>query len=1045
MPGRQTERFLTAILFTDIVSSTEVAAELGDRGWRDLVQEHHRLVREAVRRHHGRELDTAGDGFFVVFDAPAAAAECALDAVEAVQSLGIQIRAGLHVGEVEQIGPKVGGIAVPTAARIMASAGASEIYASGTVRDLAAGAGFRFEDRGERELKGVPGSWRLYAITRATSSPVESQGESPASTAQDRAARRAAAVRRAHARPYWQRHPRLTAGVAVGMAMVIGAAAILAWSPWRPKALAGVPENSLGIIAPDRNEIVAEARLGDQPAGIAVSDGAVWVTNAGSNTLLHLDPSTHTVVDTIEVGLAPAGVAVGGGSIWVADSGARSVTRINEASGKVVDTIDVGNGPTALAFGGGAVWVANARDGTLTRIDASSGDASGPTSVGSSPSAVAVDDSGIWVASQEDATVSHLDAKNGALLAAPIAVGSRPSAIAITAGAVWVANAGDGSITRIDPAGDRVVGIIDVGGAPNDLAVEGSNLWVADSTGAILRVDTANPSAPPTRITTTSAPQVVANVDGEIWFASRASATSHLGGTLRVVGEDRESIDPMAYGAPELLSLIGDTLVGYRRVGGTVGGQLLPHLATAIPEPTDGGLTYAFHLRPGLVYSDDTPVRASDFRFVLERTFQVGDPDFPSFGANLFRSLVGADACQPAPVKRCDLSQGVVADDSAQTVTFHLARPDPDFLFKLGMPFAHPMRPGSVPAHDFATQPYPTTGPYQVAAASDEEVRLVRNPRFHTWDEQVRPAGYVDEVVFAFGFDAAQQVKMVEAGEADYMISQIPADEFPKLETAYTPQLHLALQKTTFLFMNTRLPPFDDVAVRRAVSFAIDRAAVVDQRGGTGVTRVTCQILPPNFPGYQPYCPYTANPGLDGRGRWSAPDVARARRLVARSGTADIPIVVGPFSPRLTPLAGDVVDLLRDIGFKHVMEDDATDGSQVYEAIFVDHRVQMGAFEYIADFPGPYSYMYGFTCAEADGLTNYCDDGLDAVIDEARDLQTTDAAAAGEKWAEVDRIVTDLALWCPLINEGSQLVSARVGNYQSNVAYGMLLDQVWVQ
>jgi class 3 adenylate cyclase len=158
VPGGQTERFLTAILFTDIVGSTEVAADLGDRDWRDLVQEHHRLLRAAVRRHGGREVDTAGDGFFVIFDAPAAAAQCAHEAVEAVRTLGIQIRAGMHVGEVEHIGAKVGGIAVPTAARIMAAAGASEIYASGTIRDLAAGSGLRFEDRGERELKGVPGS-----------------------------------------------------------------------------------------------------------------------------------------------------------------------------------------------------------------------------------------------------------------------------------------------------------------------------------------------------------------------------------------------------------------------------------------------------------------------------------------------------------------------------------------------------------------------------------------------------------------------------------------------------------------------------------------------------------------------------------------------------------------------------------------------------------------------------------------------------------------------------------------------------------------------
>jgi YVTN family beta-propeller protein len=1045
VPGRPTERFLTAILFTDIVGSTEVAAELGDRGWRDLVQEHHRLLRAAVRRHQGREVDTAGDGFFVIFDAPAAAAECALEAVEAVRTLGIQIRAGLHVGEVEHIGAKVGGIAVPTAARIMAAAGASEIYASGTVRDLAAGSGLRFEDRGERELKGVPGAWRLYAVMRTASSTTGAANIPASTTAEERASRRAAAVRRSQARPFWKRHPRLTAVLAVGLALAVGVAGVTAWSPWRPKALAGVPENSLGIIAPDRNEIVAEARLGDQPAGIAVSEGAVWVTNAGSNTVLRIDPNTHAVVDTIDVGLSPAGIAVGGGSIWVADSGARAVTRINEATAKVVATIEVGNGPTAVAYGGGAVWVTNARDGTLTKIDATSGVAAHAISVGASPNAIAIDSSGIWVASQEGASVSHLDPDSGTLLAPPIPVGSRPGAIAIAGGSVWVANSGDGSISRIDPAGDRVVGVIDLGGAPSDLAVDGSTLWIADSTGAVLRVDTANASAPPTRIATASAPQVIARVSDEIWFASRASAASHRGGTLRVVGEDVESIDPVAYGAPELQSLIGDTLVGYRRVGGTVGGQLLPHLATAIPTPTDGGLTYAFHLRPGIVYSDGTPLKPGDFVFGLQRAFQVGDPDIPSFGAALYGGLVGADDCQPAPVKRCDLSDGILADDAAQTVTFHLARPDPDFLFKLGMPFAHPLRPGSVPADAFATEPFPVTGPYEIASVTDDEVRLVRNPHFHTWDAQVRPDGFVNEIVFKSGITADRQVQMVEYGAADYMLSQIPADAFEKLETQFTPQLHLALQKTTFLFMNTALPPFDDVAVRQAVSLAIDRSVITKLRGGTGVTRVTCQVLPPNFPGYEPYCPYTADPAPAGRGPWTAPDLAAARQLIARSGAAQTPLVVGPFSPRLTPLAGYVVDVLRDIGFRKVTEDDAADASEVFQAIFDDQRVQMGAFEFISDFPSPYTYMAGFTCVDADGLTNYCDPAFDDLVRQARELQTTDPAAAGREWAEVDRKVTDLALWCPLINEGSQFVSERLGNYQYNVSYSLLLDQAWVQ
>ena len=155
----------------------------------------------------------------------------------------------MHVGEVEKSGPKVTGITVPTAARIMAAAGGSELLASNTVRDLAAGAGLQFDDRGERELKGVPGTWHLYAVTRRGHSPAR------ASSSRDRAARRAAAVRRAEARPFWERHPRLTASIAIGLAGLVVATAALVWSPWRPKALAGVEENSIGVIDASRNEI----------------------------------------------------------------------------------------------------------------------------------------------------------------------------------------------------------------------------------------------------------------------------------------------------------------------------------------------------------------------------------------------------------------------------------------------------------------------------------------------------------------------------------------------------------------------------------------------------------------------------------------------------------------------------------------------------------------------------------------------------------------------------------------------------------------------
>jgi class 3 adenylate cyclase len=155
---------LATVLFTDLVGSTARAAELGDHRWRDLLAQHHAAVRRELERFGGRELDTSGDGFFASFDGPARAIRCARAIVDAVRPLGLDVRAGLHTGEVELLGGKVAGIAVNIGARVAANADAGEVLVSGTVRDLVAGSGIAFEDRGVVQLKGVPGEWRLSAV-----------------------------------------------------------------------------------------------------------------------------------------------------------------------------------------------------------------------------------------------------------------------------------------------------------------------------------------------------------------------------------------------------------------------------------------------------------------------------------------------------------------------------------------------------------------------------------------------------------------------------------------------------------------------------------------------------------------------------------------------------------------------------------------------------------------------------------------------------------------------------------------------------------------
>jgi class 3 adenylate cyclase len=155
---------LATVLFTDIVDSTKRAAELGDRRWQDLLERHHSLVRGELNRFRGREVDTAGDGFFATFDGPARAIRCACAIQEAVAKIGLTIRAGLHTGECEMMDDKVSGIAVHIGARVTGKAGPGEVLVSSTVKDLVAGSELRFQGRGVHELKGVPGEWHIFAV-----------------------------------------------------------------------------------------------------------------------------------------------------------------------------------------------------------------------------------------------------------------------------------------------------------------------------------------------------------------------------------------------------------------------------------------------------------------------------------------------------------------------------------------------------------------------------------------------------------------------------------------------------------------------------------------------------------------------------------------------------------------------------------------------------------------------------------------------------------------------------------------------------------------
>jgi peptide/nickel transport system substrate-binding protein len=536
----------------------------------------------------------------------------------------------------------------------------------------------------------------------------------------------------------------------------------------------------------------------------------------------------------------------------------------------------------------------------------------------------------------------------------------------------------------------------------------------------------------------------VAVVEGDLWAAAQASVASHRGGTLRIVDPFRPDNDPLGPDDLDVSLLQADGLVGYRRVGGAAGSALLPDLATAIPRPANAGLSYTFQLRPDLVYSNGEPVRPADFRRAIERSFQVvGGYD------EYFRSISGTDACANGPetaVERCDLSKGILTDETTNTVTFILSKPDPDFVYRLTIPAAFPV-PEGVPMNELVKGSFPGTGPYVVTATTADEVRMTRNADFRVWDASVRPDGFPDEIVFSVVKDDARRIAMVEGNEADYLsyrtTTRTSPELFEQVKKQYPGQWHVGSGTTRAVFMNTALSPFDNVDVRRAVNFAIDRAHVADIYGGPPDVAISCQILPPGWVGYLPYCPYTLHP--DQGGRWQAPDLEAARRLVKSSGTAGAHVVLGPAFPIEpdTVLRDYLKSVLEGLGYD-VTVDTETDIDKINQAI-AGGGVQIMGSGWLPDFVAPSNFFSNFTCAGTSEPINYCDPEFDRAFNAALDLQTTDPSAAGAAWAALDRRAVDLGLWAPLFTEGADFLSARVGNYQFSPIGVVLFDQLWVQ
>ena len=338
--------------------------------------------------------------------------------------------------------------------------------------------------------------------------------------------------------------------------------------------------------------------------------------------------------------------------------------------------MQVGNGASAIAFGHGSVWVANTTDYSLSRIDprASQGRGDRPCCAGV-PGGVASGHEGMWVASSSTGQLLLVNPSSNRV-SQSTAIGNGPRGVAVGGGSVWVANGPDGSLSRYEPSSGRVRKIA-VGEAPDGVAYGDGTVWVANSRdGTVSQIDPETGSNRLIRVG--NQPAAVAPVDGNAWVTVLPGPTSHRGGTLRVAAGTSGvpySADPKAFSGAaqwQLLSLTNDGLVTYRRVGGLAGAELVPDLAIAIPQPSDGGRTYTFQLRSGIRYSNGNLVRADDVRRGIQR---VLTPD-NGFLASQYTGIVGAQACFEKP-KSCDLGRGIVSRPSSRDnhLPPHEARP----------------------------------------------------------------------------------------------------------------------------------------------------------------------------------------------------------------------------------------------------------------------------------------------------------------------------------------------------------------------------------
>jgi peptide/nickel transport system substrate-binding protein len=482
----------------------------------------------------------------------------------------------------------------------------------------------------------------------------------------------------------------------------------------------------------------------------------------------------------------------------------------------------------------------------------------------------------------------------------------------------------------------------------------------------------------------------------------------------------------------EILEATNNGLLTFKKAAGGAGATVVPDIASAMPTVTDGGKTYTFHLRSGVMFGNpiNREVKPSDFKFSIERLFRVD-----SGGVGFFTGIAGANSY--AKTRKGGIS-GIVADDKTMTITFHLTQPDGTFNDYIATPFAFVM-PVGTPDKDVSTIPQwrVPTGPYEITGyVPHQSVTIRRNPHFHSWTPDT-PDGHIDGIDVHIGVTPEESVNEVASGQLDWYFESVPPDRLTALKAQYPKQVFpFTRNNTTFFVMNERKYPFNKLAVRQAVNYAIDRNALVKIYGGQGTP--TENIIPPGFgSAFKPIHLYPH-------------DINKAKQLIQQAGVEGAAVTVWGHNTDPTPAAVQyLAGVLNQIGLKATVK--TFDESVYWDTIATEKGDPQIMFnDWNEDYPEAQDWIDVMLNGEHivnvgnNDISNTNIPAYNKLIDQAKAMPL--GAARNALWARLDYLfMKNDAAWAPFMNrEWPKFVSSRLHGLVFNGTYFELFPSMYL-